>query len=154
MTFDSPKDFGKAVGVGATVAVLTGAVTAPLFKAGIAPMPQAPSQAFAETVLGPVADPVGFVFHLLYVTAVTTLLLGLTGPRPSKRVIAAASVAFWAIAVVVFFPLVGWGIFGSAVTPKIAVAALGPHVLYGVLLWAVDRAVFRAHDPNRAFSRA
>ncbi|MBK1671221.1 hypothetical protein CKO28_24780 [Rhodovibrio sodomensis] len=144
MTLDQPRDFAKAVGVGAIVAVLTGAVTAPLFKTGIAPMPQAPSQAFAETLLGPVADPVGLIFHLLYVTAVTTLILAFVGPRPSKWAIAGASAALWAIAVVVFFPIVGWGIFGAAVTPKIAVAALGPHVLYGVLFWAADRLLFRA----------
>ncbi len=155
MTLDQPKDFGKALGVGAIVAVVTGAVTAPLFKSGMAPMPQAPSQAFAETLLGPVSDPVGFVFHLLYVTAVTTLILAFTGPRPSKRAIAGASAALWMIAVVVFFPLVGWGLFGSAVTPKIAVAALGPHVLFGVVLWAGARLVFRAQGSgDRAFGRA
>ena len=144
MTLDQPRDFGKAVGVGAIVAVLTGAVTAPLFQSGLAPMPQAPSQAFAETLLGPVPEPVGFLFHLLYVTAVTTLILAFTGPRASKRAIAGASAALWVIAIVVFFPLVGWGLFGAAVTPKIAVAALAPHLLYGVLLWAVTRLVFRA----------
>jgi hypothetical protein len=155
MTLDQPRDFGKALGVGALVAVLTGAVTAPLFQSGLAPMPQAPSQAFAEALLGPVPEPVGFLFHLLYVTAVTTLILAFTGSRPSKRAIAAASATLWAIAVVVFFPLVGWGLFGAEVTPKIAVAALAPHLLYGLVLWAVSRLVFRASgSTDRAYGRA
>lgn len=155
MALEQPRDFGKAVGVGAIVAVATGAVTAPLFKSGMAPMPKAPSQAFAETLLGPVADPVGLLFHLLYVTSVTTLVLAFTGLRPGKRVIAATSGALWVIAVVVFFPLVGWGLFGSAMTPKIAFAALGPHVLYGVVLWAATRLVVRNQDnTDRAFDRA
>ena len=56
MALEQPRDFGKAVGVGAIVAVAKGAVTAPLFKSGMAPMPKAPSQAFAETLLGPVCS--------------------------------------------------------------------------------------------------
>ena len=154
MTFDTPKEFGKSVGVGLAVAILTGIVTAPVIKSGITPMPQAPSLAFAETLLGPVPDPVGLVFHLFYVTGVTTLFLAIAGPRPRKRAIAAASAILWAITVFAFFPIVGWGVLGLAVTPKVAVAALGPHVLYGLVLWAVDRALFRAATPTAATEHA
>jgi len=136
-------DILRAVLVGLLAAVGTAAVTVPLFKLGIAPMPEAPSLAFAETLLGPVPDPVGMLFHVLYVTGVTVAVLALVGARPSVKTIAAASFVFYVIAVAVFFPIVGWGFAGMAVTPTIAVAAIGPHVLYFLIFWGADRLVFR-----------
>jgi hypothetical protein len=142
MKLTHTRDLLRAAAVGVAVAIGTGLVTVPLFKAGIAPMPEAPSLAFAKALFGPVPDPVGLLFHVLYVTGVTTLVLALAGPRPSGRTIAAASAVLYVLAIAVFFPLVGWGFAGTAVTPKIAVAAIGPHVLYGLVLWGADRAIF------------
>lgn len=135
-------ELARAVAVGLIVAIGTGLVTVPLFKSGVAPMPEAPSLAFAKTLLGPVPDPVGLLFHVIYVTGVTAVFLALFGARPSLRSIAGVSVLLYAVAVLVLFPIVGWGVAGIAVTPKIAVAALLPHVLYGLILWGADRAVF------------
>ncbi|SDG29945.1 hypothetical protein SAMN05216241_10877 [Limimonas halophila] len=137
-------DILRAVLVGLLVAVGTGVVTVPLFKLGIAPMPEAPSLAFAKTLFGPVPDPVGLLFHVLYVTGVTAAVLALlTGARPSGKTIALVSLALYLVAVALFFPIVGWGFAGMAVTPKIAVAAIGPHVLYGLVFWGANRLVFR-----------
>lgn len=49
-------------------------------------------------------------------------------------------VALWALMQVTFLPFLGWGFFGTAITPKIAVATLVLHLVYGgVLGWALDR---------------
>ena len=41
---------------------------------------------------------------------------------------------------VVVLPLLGWGLFGTAITPRVAVATLLLHLVYGsVLGWSLDR---------------
>jgi len=41
---------------------------------------------------------------------------------------------------VVVLPFIGWGLFGAAITPKIAAATLLLHLIYGALVgWLVDR---------------
>ena len=45
----------------------------------------------------------------------------------------------WVVILVVFFPLLGWGIAGLAVSPKLIVASAVPHLLFGLLLWGLDR---------------
>lgn len=41
---------------------------------------------------------------------------------------------------IMFLPFLGWGLFGTAITPKIAVATLVLHLVYGgVLGWPLDR---------------
>ncbi|MDX1638503.1 MAG: hypothetical protein R3281_11070 [Balneolaceae bacterium] len=37
----------------------------------------------------------------------------------------------WLIMELIVLPLLGWGVFGSAITPKIAVATLVLHLVYG-----------------------
>jgi hypothetical protein len=37
-------------------------------------------------------------------------------------------------------PLLGWGVFGSAITPKIAIATLALHLVYGGTLgWGLNK---------------
>jgi len=46
----------------------------------------------------------------------------------------------WLLMQVVVLPLIGWGLFGAAITPKIAAATLILHLIYGALVgWLVDR---------------
>lgn len=142
MRMTRPGNLIRAVLVGLLVAIGTGLVTVPVFKAGLAPMPEAPSLAFAKTIFGPVDDPIGLVFHVGYVTAMTSVFLILAGPRPSLAVIAGMAVLLYVLAIGMVFPIVGWGVAGLAVSPKIAIAAIGPHVLYGLVLWGADRAIF------------
>jgi hypothetical protein len=49
-------------------------------------------------------------------------------------------VVLWALMQVTFLPFLGWGLFGTAITPKIAVATFVLHLVYGgVLGWTLDR---------------
>jgi hypothetical protein len=50
--------------------------------------------------------------------------------------------ALWLVALVVFFPIIGWGVAGLAVGPRLVVGALVPHLIYAALLWAGARLVF------------
>src|SRR3546814_10753700 len=45
----------------------------------------------------------------------------------------------WLVILVVFFPIVGWGFAGLAVSPKLIPASFVPHLLFGLLLWALDK---------------
>ncbi|MBS1271014.1 MAG: hypothetical protein MAGBODY4_00143 [Candidatus Marinimicrobia bacterium] len=46
----------------------------------------------------------------------------------------------WLIMQVIWLPILGWGIFGSNITPKIAVATLILHLIYGGTLgWLFAR---------------
>jgi len=47
------------------------------------------------------------------------------------------------VVLVVFFPIIGWGFLGLAVSPKLIVASLIPHLLFAVFLWGLGRTMFR-----------
>jgi hypothetical protein len=49
-------------------------------------------------------------------------------------------VMLWAVMQVLWLPFLGWGMFGSAVTPKIAGATLVLHLIYGGTVGWVTRA--------------
>jgi hypothetical protein len=71
-------------------------------------------------------------------TLINALLLGLV---------------LWLLVLFVFFPIVGWGVLGLAVTPRLIVASLVPHLLFAVFLWALCRISFR-QTSGAAFERA
>lgn len=41
----------------------------------------------------------------------------------------------------VFFPVVGWGLFGQTIGPQLIVGSFVPHLLFGLALWALDRLI-------------
>lgn len=133
----------RAVGIGGANAILLSAIMVPAFKAGIAPMPKQPGLAFAETLLHrPLPLPVGLVFHLVYVTFWSMTFVVLARGRQSFRNALWLALALWVLALVVFFPVVGWGFLGLAISPSLIVAALIPHLLFAVFLWAGCRLAF------------
>ncbi len=137
------KDFWKAIGIGVVTAVLLSAIMLPAFKFGIAPMPQFPSLAFAETVLGrELPLPVGLLFHVAYVTFWSVAYVVLF--RNSLTFLNALwlGLALWVGVLVVFFPVVGWGFFGLGVSPKLIPAALVPHLFFALFLWGLCRMGF------------
>lgn len=109
---------------------------------GAAPMPEPIPKALVEIVVsGPMPLVLGLavISHLAYggfwgaaltqVTQRVTLWKGL-----------GLGLFLWLVMQTAVLPLLGWGLFGTAVTPAIAVATLVLHLIYGgVLGWGLSR---------------
>ncbi len=140
-------ELAKAGAVGVVTALLLTAVMVPAAKFGFSPMPQPLGLAFAETVLGRALPlPVGLLFHVLYVAfwSIAYVILFRDGLSLTKALVLGG--LLWLVVLLVFFPVVGWGFLGLAVSPKLIVATLVPHLLFAVFLWGLCRLVFKAHD--------
>ena len=61
---------------------------------------------------------------------------------PGIWAIAGWSLGLWCIAMVSFFPIIGWGVAGGSVPSSVAMGALGPHLMFGILLWEITKMVF------------
>lgn len=133
----------KAIVVGVVTALVLSAVMLPAFKFGLAPMPKQPSLAFAETLLGrPLPLPIGLLFHVAYLTFWSVVYVALFRDRLTLLNALWLGLALWGVILVVFFPVIGWGVLGLAISPKIIVASLVPHVLFAVVLWGLCRVAF------------
>ncbi len=140
----SAREWLRAFGVGVANGLLLSAVMVTAFKSGVSPLPQPVGLAFAETVLGgPLPLPVGLVFHLAYVTFWSMAFVAFLRHSLTLRNALALALVLWIGALVVFFPIIGWGFLGLAVSPKLIVASFVPHVLFGVFLWGLCRFAFR-----------
>ena len=60
-------------------------------------------------------------------------------PRRDIKTALALAGALWLAILVVFFPIVGWGLAGLNVSPKLIPASFVPHLLFGLLLWLLDK---------------
>ncbi len=140
----SARDWRTAFGVGVANGLLLSVVMVTAFKSGISPLPQPVGLAFAETVLGgPLPLPVGLLFHLAYVTFWSMAFVAFLRDSLILRNALVLALALWIGVLVVFFPIIGWGLFGLAIGPKLIVASLVPHLLFGVFLWGLCRFAFR-----------
>jgi hypothetical protein len=129
----------RGVGIGIIVAVLTALFMMGMARAGLAPFPKPPSLAFAETLLArPLPLPVGLLFHAAYVIFWSVLFVRFF-PRRTMGTGLILRMALWLVALLVFFPIVGWGIAGMHVSPKLAVAAIFPHTMFWLFLWLLNR---------------
>lgn len=129
----------RAIGIGIAVSVLTAIVMVALLKAGVSPFPKPPSLAFAETLLGrPLPMPVGLLFHTVYVTFWSVVFVRYF-PRKTLPTALGLAAVLWGVILVVFFPVVGWGLAGLAIGPQLIPASALPHLLFGLLLWGLDR---------------
>jgi len=144
MTRLSRPDALKAVGLGIVVALILGAVGAAARQAGVTPLPAPVALTFAETLVGGASLPpaIGILFHTVWVTVMTAGFVAasreaLTGPRALGF-----ALALWIVALVVFFPIIGWGVAGLAIGPQLIVGALVPHLIYGLLLWGGAKLLF------------
>lgn len=129
----------RAIGIGIAVSVLTALVMVSAMKAGLSPFPKPPSLAFAETILGrQLPMPVGLLFHTVYVTLWSVVFIRYF-PRHTLVTALGLAAALWLVILVVFFPVNGWGFAGLSISPKLIVASAIPHLLFGLLLWALHR---------------
>lgn len=139
-----PRILARGIGLGVVNGILLSLIMVPAFLAGIPPMPEPPSLAFARALFGPgVPMPVGLLFHLVYVTFWSAIWVAWDHPRLRFATAAGLAAVLWIVALVVFFPINGWGLLGLAVSPKLIPAALVPHVLFALFLWGLGRLFFR-----------
>lgn len=133
---------GFGWGVVATVAMsipmIAGAV------AGVLPMPRPIPAAIVGTILGPEVQPpllMGLAAgsHLAYGGVAGGILALLTRPVTVLKGLG-WGVLLWALMGMAWLPFVGWGLFGTGISPRVAVATLVLHLIYGATLgWLVDR---------------
>ena len=137
-------EFAKASGIGIVTALLLTGVMVSAMEFGLSPMPKPLGLAFAETVLGRALPlPVGLLFHIVYVAFWSIAYVSLFRDDLSLIKALVLSALLWTAILVVFFPVVGWGFLGLAISPKLIVASLVPHILFAVFLWGLCRVVFK-----------
>ena len=85
----------------------------------------------------------GLAFHLAYVTVWSMAFVAFLRDSLILRNALVLALVLWIGALVVFFPIIGWGFLGLAISPKLIVASLVPHLLFGVFLWGLCRFAFR-----------
>lgn len=143
MTID-PRLLARGVALGLVNGILLSIIMVPAFRAGLPPMPKPPSLAFAEVLFGAgVPMPVGLLFHLAYVALWSTVWIALDHPRLRFTTALVLGLVLWVVALVVFFPVNGWGLLGLGVGPSLIPAALVPHLLFVVFLWGLSKLFFR-----------
>jgi len=103
----------------------------------ISPMPAPIPVALAKLVFGSVPKPVllssGMLFHFFYGGIAGMIFVKLFTKRNVVNGLLYGGI-LWLIMQVVFLPILGWGFFGINITPKIAVATLILHSVYGLTL--------------------
>lgn len=145
-------DWVKAIAVGIGVSALTAAFMIAMTKLGVSPLPKSLGLAFAETVLGQTLPlPVGLLFHTVWVTSFSMLYIVLFRDALTFVRALALGLALWLSVLVFFFPVIGWGFLGLAVSPKLIVGAAMPHVLFAIFLWGLCRWAYR--DSGLAYSQ-
>ncbi|MTJ04760.1 MAG: hypothetical protein FH759_08735 [Sediminimonas qiaohouensis] len=146
----SAKDWAKTLIIGLVAAAVTAATMQGLLRAGISPLPEPLGLAFARLLLGDVPLPVGLLFHTVWNVAFVAFFVVMFGDSLSFGRATALAAALWGLVLVVFFPIVGWGFFGLAITPKLIVAAGGIHLLFAIVLWGGCRIAFGTSVPGAA----
>ncbi|MDE2343239.1 MAG: hypothetical protein KGL63_07580 [Betaproteobacteria bacterium] len=144
----SPIDWGKAIAVGLLNGIALAVILIATLKSGVSPMPAPLGLLFADTLFGrhlPV--PVGVAFHLAYVTFWSVVFIVFFRPRLAFSSALLLAAGLWIFALLVFVPFVGWGFFGMAFGPRIAIGLLVNHVLFALFLWGLSKAFFR-HEPR------
>lgn len=126
---------GAGWGVVATLAMSVLMIAG--FATGIAPMPKPIPQALVVQTLGSVPKPalmgLAVLAHLAYgASAGAVLAVAL------RRVTVARAIGYgvmlWALMGLAWLPYLGWGLFGTGITAKIAAATLLLHLVYGTTL--------------------
>ena len=130
--------WGVVATVGMSIPMIIGTAS------GVAPMPEPIPKAIVTTILGkglpmPLIMVLAAGSHLVYGGIWAALLIQVTDRVTIWKGLG-LGIFLWLLMQVVVLPLIGWGLFGAAITPKIAAATLILHLIYGALVgWLVDR---------------
>lgn len=101
----------KAAIVGALAALIMFLCMQALVVVGIAPFNTPPSAAFLISVDMP-PEPLAAIGHFLYGMLWSMVLVGIYGPRTSIGKGLTLSLLLWLVMMVVYTPVIGWGLFG------------------------------------------
>lgn len=143
----SPMEWVKAIAIGIAVAVLTGVIMFAGMRTGISPLPRPLALAFAETLMGrSLPLPVGLLFHVAWVTLFSVVYVVLFRDALTFMRAIWLAIVLWALVLVFFFPLVGWGFLGVAETPMLIGAAAVSHLLFAIFLWGLCRLAFTRRE--------
>jgi hypothetical protein len=114
------------------------------YLSGLAPMPEPIPKAVVTTVLGSgIPQPLIIGAHLLYGAITGLVFVAIAQPATLEKGLS-YGIVLWLIMDLLVLPFIGWGIFGTAITPRIAVATLVLHLVYGTTIGLVaDRHVPR-----------
>jgi hypothetical protein len=82
------------------------------------------------------------LFHVAWVTLFSVVYVVVWRNALTLQNAITLAFALWLLALIVFFPVVGWGFFGLAVSPKLIVPAMVSHLLFAVILWGLCRLAF------------
>ena len=137
-------DWIKALGAGSATAVFLSLIVLPASQAGISPFPKPLGLAFAQELFGPVPLVVGLLFHYLYVTFWGVIYVLLFRDNFTFSSALVLGLVLWMLALTFFFPLVGWGLFGFAIGPRLITGSLALHLLFSIFLWTFCRWFFPA----------
>lgn len=138
--------FGPGFGWGLVATVLMSIPMIAGALTGLLPMPRPiPAAIVGELLGGGLARPVHLGLaagsHLLYGGVAGGLLAVLTRPVTVAKGVG-WGVLLWALMGVAWLPFLGWGMFGTEISPRVTVATLVLHLIYGVSLgWFMDRQV-------------
>lgn len=139
----SPTEWGKTVAIGIGVAVVTAGFMMGAKQFGVSPLPKPLGPAFADTLFGAKLPlPVGLVFHLAWVMFFSAVYVVLFREALTFARAFWLAFALWVLVLIAFFPFVGWGVLGLAISPKLIVASAVPHLLFAVTLWGLCRLAF------------
>ena len=142
-------EWGKALGLGLANGVALSVIMVVMMQMGVLPLPAPLGLAFAETLLGRTLPlPVGLLFHLAYVIVTSMAFVALFRDSLTLRNALLLALVLWIGVLVVFFPIVGWGLFGLAVGPQLIIGSFVPHLLFGLFLWGLARLLFPASQPT------
>lgn len=109
----------------------------------LSPMPEPIPIALARRAFGALPMPalvsLGMLAHFLYGGLAGSILARLLKEQVNLWWGLGWGILLWLGMELVFLPLLGWGLFGSAITPKIAMATLVLHLIYGGILgWSLS----------------
>jgi hypothetical protein len=111
---------------------------------GVAPMPEPIPKALVTLLFGaelpaPLLMALSAGSHLGY-GGLSGAMLARLFPDAGLWEGLSMGIFLWGLMQVAVLPLLGWGLFGMSVTPKIAVATLVLHLIYGGTLgWGLGR---------------
>jgi hypothetical protein len=149
-TRPAPRRLAVGAGWGVAATVVMSALMIAAVLSGISPMPKPIPVALVARTLGgglpmPALIALGALAHLAYGAAAGAVLAGLIRHVTVAKALA-YGVLLWALMDLVWLPYLGWGILGTAITAKIALATLVLHLLYGLTLGLLlDRTHTRQH---------